>query len=754
MHLRLPALLLVATTAAQAAPVGVGAPAAPPPPEFGGAPSAGSPPSSVRREPRADPVLHSHGDPTDEEQLFLELMNRARRDPKAEAARVFRDYGHPDVAGAVDYFLALRPGVEWTRAENRAAFASYPARPPFAFDARLLDVARGHTRRMYEERDQAHQFPGEPAIGARITASGYLWTLVAENVFAYATSIPQAHAAFAIDYGQDVQTEAGDPFQPKGRPVLGHRRALMDFDGGVGYVEVGVGVLGDERPASGVGPLLLTIDFARPADDVRFVTGVCFEDRDGDSFYDPGEGLAGLRVESADTGTLTFTSSSGGYALPVPGGEGTITVVATGEPGGESELIGRVERTVTLAGENVKLDFSPEGDGDPPAFLRAEAADPLPLADGGETVSSLEVTAADVDRATVSDVEVDVALGHPDASDLRVSLESPMGTRVVLADRGLAAADLAGTFGRTLVCDESLSTFVGEPIDGTWTLRVEDAAGGASGSLSRWALRVRPAWDRPLHFDDTTLRLRRFAARGAGIAGAGALLVEGTFDAAGGVAPSPSPVLLRLRRGDGGREELLRLDATAAAAAGGGSVRVRTGLGGTSRGTFRVALRGLDLPPLPGTVAVEVAVAGAVVAQTVPLADGRFDARRSAPVSPAFVVTSIRSRPAGDGRATTVRGRFLDPAADPRGLIEAGVGTGRGSLSPGALKTRGPRSRARTAAALRRVAHDARTGAFAFRLVEDHEAAVEGASRVFLRVGPAYGDAEVRPAVAGKSVRY
>src|SRR5262245_28343650 len=81
----------------------------------------------------------SIGDPTAEEQLLLELMNRARMHPADEGDRIFVDYGSKRVTQAANFFLGARPGVEFTRAENRDAFHGYPAQPPLAFSGKLID---------------------------------------------------------------------------------------------------------------------------------------------------------------------------------------------------------------------------------------------------------------------------------------------------------------------------------------------------------------------------------------------------------------------------------------------------------------------------------------------------------------------------------------------------------------------------------------------------------------------------------------
>lgn len=703
-------------------------------------------------------VVSSHGDPSDEEQFFLELMNRARADPAAEAQRIADDYDDPNVTSAVNFFLKERPGVEYTRAENRNAFLTYSAKPPFAFDPALNDAARAHVLLMRENQDQLHQFPGEAALGQRITDAGYVWTHVAENIYAFARSMVEAHAAFAIDWGQGLKDGFGADCFPGARPCLGHRRALMDFDGAGPYVQVGVAVVAESNPGTRIGPRLITIDFAKPNTATRFVTGVAYEDRDGDGAYSMGEGIEGLRIESGGAGTATVTSASGGYALPIPGGVGTFTVVATGDPGGASAAFPRTETEVTLSGSNVKLDFLPPPEPPVPAFGTTPIGAGSALVDGGTFLGDAQVSEILPGNRTLADVRLGVAIDHPDPREVKVELESPAGTRVVLFDGGLVPpGGPQGVFGGSLVPHAALTPFVGEDYVGTWRLRVTDAPGGATGSMTASSLLLRPSWVRGLHAPNGNLHLASLKATGAGVAGGGKLTLVGTFDAGGAVPVAGLPVLLRLRRGDGDRAEILRVDVAAAAAAGKAKFRVKPA-GATSRTAFSVKLSGLDLSALPPLVDVELSAGGALVAQSVPVTNGAYKGARTAPASPQFGVTKLRSKAAGGVRTTTVTGIFRHPDADPSGLLEVVVGTGHARLSPGALLQRGTTHSAKPSGALRKATWNSRTGVFSFKLVSAHDAEAGGVSEVMLRLGTALGAATVRGTVAsgpaGDVVKY
>lgn len=67
---------------------------------------------------------------------------------------------------------------------TNAQRARYGCRP-LALNLRLRTAARGHSRKMARARSMAHQLPGEPALGRRITLAGYFpWTVTAENIAA------------------------------------------------------------------------------------------------------------------------------------------------------------------------------------------------------------------------------------------------------------------------------------------------------------------------------------------------------------------------------------------------------------------------------------------------------------------------------------------------------------------------------------------------------------------------------------------
>jgi uncharacterized protein YkwD len=272
---------------------------------------------------------YSHGEPSAEEQYMLEVINRARANPPAEGLRL-QATTDPDILGAYAYFQV-------NLAKLVADFAGYPPRAPLAFNANLIAAARGHSQDMVVNDFQGHFGSNGSSLTTRIEGAGYTgWNALAENVYAYAKSVVYGHAGFNVDWGV---------------PSLGHRQNIMNFSGSDPvYTEIGIGIVSDTSPSTGVGPLVVTEDFGRRSGQL-FVLGVAYRDLDRDGFYSVGEGLADITVTTSQ-GNYAYTSASGGYAIPLVASSGNLVVQAEGMAHGVAQ-----EYSVSLAGTNVKVDF-------------------------------------------------------------------------------------------------------------------------------------------------------------------------------------------------------------------------------------------------------------------------------------------------------------------------------------------------------------------------------------------------------------
>jgi hypothetical protein len=280
----------------------------------------------------AGPVLYSIGQPTDDEQLYLELINRARANPPQEGVWLSQ-LTDPDVLSAIDFF-----DVNMTLMVNE--FAAIAPAQPLAFNGALIAAARLHSALMFTNMVQDHQIDsiGEPGLSQRLINQGYNPAEARENIFSYSENTVFGHAGFQIDWGNDVDGMQAD----RGHRVNIHLPSLREV--GVG---VYAGVNGD------VGPQLVTQDFARTSANTPFLTGVVYHDLNNSQFYDLGEGLGGVTVEVTGVNFYAVTAGSGGYTIPLPG-NGDYTVTFTAANGGSFTT------NVTVSGNlNLKVDWRP-----------------------------------------------------------------------------------------------------------------------------------------------------------------------------------------------------------------------------------------------------------------------------------------------------------------------------------------------------------------------------------------------------------
>lgn len=88
----------------------------------------------------------------------------------------------------------------------------------------------------------------------------------------------------------------------------------------------------------------------------------------------------------------------------------------------------------------------------------------------------------------IEKVLIDLDIGHARAGDLIVTLVSPDGTESVLVNR-IDNGTFVSQYGITGIDFEmSTNAHWGEGSAGTWTLRIEDVAGGNAGTLNNWSM--------------------------------------------------------------------------------------------------------------------------------------------------------------------------------------------------------------------------------------------------------------------------
>lgn len=232
---------------------------------------------------------------------------------------------------------------------------------PLVFNGNLNDSADAHSSWMIGTDTFSHIGLSGSSPTDRMRNAGYAFS----GTWASAENIAWASTRDPAGYQDEVQLLHTNLMNSPG-----HKANILNGT----YREIGIGFqTGAYQTWDGA---FVTQNFALSGTKV-FLTGVTMDDKDGDHFYDVGEGLGGLTITAVSTtgaSTSTASQSAGGYSLALD--PGTYTITFSG--GGYSS----VTKTVTVGSKNVKLDLvDPAG---------APVATPTPPIDGtaaGETVN-------------------------------------------------------------------------------------------------------------------------------------------------------------------------------------------------------------------------------------------------------------------------------------------------------------------------------------------------------------------------------
>jgi extracellular elastinolytic metalloproteinase len=131
---------------------------------------------------------------------------------------------------------------------------------------------------------------------------------------------------------------------------------------------------------------------------------------------------------------------------------------------------------------NLTLDLAA-----PASVIRSEATPGTSIPDNAPAgiTSAIAVSGS----GTVRAIKVGVDITHTYIGDLRVELIGPTGRSALLHDRsGRDRDNIIATY--TSAAQAGLAAFVGQSVQGAWTLRVADLAGRDVGKLNRWELEI------------------------------------------------------------------------------------------------------------------------------------------------------------------------------------------------------------------------------------------------------------------------
>ncbi len=269
-------------------------------------------------------------EPTAQEQYMLELVNRARLNPQAEADR--------SLGGNLNEGLA--PGTISTKPKQ-----------PLAFDLKLEQAAQGHSQSMLEKNYFAHQDPNGSQPGDRATSAGFNWNRVGENI-AWQGSTGK------VDPTTVVGQQQKDLFVDTTEADRGHRTNMMDPN----FSSVGISAKQGEFKQNGTkyNSVMTTQDFGKDPKSNPVLTGVVFTDKVvDDNFYTVGEGVGNVRVNAVGNDGKTYsttTMTAGGYSLALP--PGTYAVSFSSDFDRDGKVDTTAAKTVTIGTENVKQDFA------------------------------------------------------------------------------------------------------------------------------------------------------------------------------------------------------------------------------------------------------------------------------------------------------------------------------------------------------------------------------------------------------------
>lgn len=279
---------------------------------------------------------YTHGDPTAYEQLMLELINRARANPGAEAARIG---------------IGLNQGIP------AGAIVDTP-KPPLAFQQAIIAAARSHSQWMLDNDVFSHTGANGSSAETRMRSAGYPFS----DGWGWGENLAWSGTGQSATFDQTAFTHK--LHEQLFKSTTGHRQNMMDarFD------QVGVGLLKGLFKQSGINynSWMGTIDFAysggTPSPEGPFVVGVAYRDNNGNNFYDPGEGLGGVNVKLMPGDTTTKTSTSGGYAIPLGTTSGSVFVTFSGGAVTTATTV----PAIVVPGKSVKADLVLTGTAVPP----------------------------------------------------------------------------------------------------------------------------------------------------------------------------------------------------------------------------------------------------------------------------------------------------------------------------------------------------------------------------------------------------
>ncbi len=258
--------------------------------------------------------------PTAQEQYFLELVNRARLNPQAEAQRFGIDLNQGLAAGTI------------TAAQKQ----------PLAWSSLLGDSATSHSNWMLNADIFSHTGVSGTSPHQRMQGAGYSFT----GSWTSGENIAFVGTTGAINLNSSVSQLHQNLFLSSG-----HRENILSPY----FREVGISAVTGVYTSGGTNynSAMATQNFATSGSN-KFVTGVAYSDTDADGYYSIGEGNSGISATLTAAGaTLSQIAgyATGGYTTSTAS-SGVMQLTFTG-----AGLAGAMGVQFTLVSDNIKIDL-------------------------------------------------------------------------------------------------------------------------------------------------------------------------------------------------------------------------------------------------------------------------------------------------------------------------------------------------------------------------------------------------------------
>lgn len=248
------------------------------------------------------------------EQYLLELINRARLDPLAESAR---------------YNLALNANLS-------AGSISTSSKQVLAPNVDLERSALDHSNWMLAQDTFSHTGVGGTDPGERMTAAGYSFT----GMWSWRENLAWNGTTGTVDLNAAIDAHHEGLYRSETHRVNTFGEEIR---------EIGIGQTSGPFNFEGVtyDAAMLTLNYGKTGTDL-FVTGVAYNDLDGNGFYGIGEGISNLIITAGSD--IAFNAAAGGYSVGVAPSD-NVSVTISGFNGMIATL------RIDVSQQNAKVDY-------------------------------------------------------------------------------------------------------------------------------------------------------------------------------------------------------------------------------------------------------------------------------------------------------------------------------------------------------------------------------------------------------------